>query len=66
LVPIQSLHDLYDKEYARLRAAYEGREQARIAREALLKANPPQPKDITLNFWRSEKPASKEQGGSAR
>jgi len=66
LIPIQSLHDLYDKECARLRAAYEGREQARIAREALLKAHPPQPKDITLNFWRSEKPASKEQGGSAR
>jgi hypothetical protein len=35
----------------------EGRECARIEREAYLKANPPQPKDITLNYWRVEKPA---------
>ena len=57
LVPIQSLHDLYNSEYARLKTALEGRERARIEREAYLKANPPQPKDITLNFWRTEKPA---------
>jgi hypothetical protein len=57
LVSIQSLHDLYNSEYARLKTALEGRERARIEREAYLKANPPQPKDIVLNFWRTEKPA---------
>ena len=57
LVPIQSLHDIYNSEYGRLKTAYEGRERARIEREAYLKANPPRPKNITLNYWRTEKPA---------
>jgi hypothetical protein len=62
LIPIQSLHDLYNREFERLKIAYEGREQARLQREADLKANPPRPKDITLNYWRSEKPASNGKG----
>jgi hypothetical protein len=49
---IQSLHDIYNSEHDQLRTAYEGRERARIEREEYLKANPPQPKDITLNYWR--------------
>ncbi len=57
LAVIQSLHDLYNSEFQRLKTAYDGREQARQQREAYLKANPPQPKDITLNYWRTEKPA---------
>ena len=57
LVPIQSLHDIYNSEYRRLKTAYEGRERARLQREAYLKANPPRPKNITLNYWRTEKPA---------
>ncbi len=57
LVPIQSLHDIYNAEFARLRAAYDGRERARIQRDADLKANPPRPKDITFSYWRSERPA---------
>ncbi len=64
LVVIQSLHDLYNSEYERLKTAYEGRERARIEREEYLKANPPQPKDITLNFWRTEKPAATGKGES--
>jgi len=52
LVLIQSLHDLYNSNLAELTTAYQGREQARLAREADLKAHPPQPKDITLNYWR--------------
>jgi hypothetical protein len=64
LVVIQSLHDIYDSELEQLRTAYEGREQARVEREAYLKANPPQPKDIILNFWRTEKPASNGKGES--
>jgi hypothetical protein len=63
LVPIQSLHDLYNSGYARLKTAWEGRERARIEREAYLKANPPQPKNVVLNYWRTEKPAPV-QGGS--
>jgi len=57
LIPIQSLHDLYNSNLAELTTAYQGREQARLNREAELKAHPPQPKDITLNYWRTEKPA---------
>lgn len=51
LASIQSLHDLYNNEHPRLLAAYQGRETARIAHEAEQKANPPQPKDIVLNYW---------------
>ncbi len=63
-LPIQSLHDLYNREYARLRTAYEGRKKASIEREASLKAHPPQPQDITLNYWHTERPAAKK--GAAR
>jgi hypothetical protein len=66
LVVIQSLHDLYHRELVRLRAAYKGRELARIQNEEYLKANPPQPKDITLNFWRTERPSSEEKGASSK
>lgn len=61
---IQSLHDVYNSELERLETAYEGRERARIEREEYLRANPPQPKDITLNFWRTEKPAASGKGES--
>ena len=64
LAPVQALHDIYNSELARLRTAYAGRERARIEREEYLKANPPQPKDITLNFWRTEKPAANGKGES--
>lgn len=63
LVALQSLHDLYNSELQRLRTAYEGRERARLEQEAYLKANPPQPKNITLNYWRAEKPAGEKGGG---
>jgi hypothetical protein len=64
LVAIKSLHDLYNNEHTRLLTAFEGREQARIEREAWLKAHPPQPKNITLNYWRTEKPTPKKRGGT--
>lgn len=63
---IQSLHDVYNSNLAELKTAYEGREQARIERDAYLKAHPPQPKDITLNYWRIEKPATAGKGGAVR
>lgn len=59
LTALQSLHDLYNQHHAELLAAHQGREQARLQREAELKANPPQPKDITLRYWHTERPASK-------
>ena len=62
LAPIQSLHDLYNSEFQRLKTAYEGRERARLLYEADLKANPPKPKNIVLNYWRTEKPAQTEGG----
>ncbi|MBC8126563.1 MAG: hypothetical protein H8M99_05385 [Gloeobacteraceae cyanobacterium ES-bin-144] len=52
LASIQSLHDLYQNELPRLKAAYEGRERAQREGEAELKAHPPKPQDITLNYWR--------------
>lgn len=64
LASIQSLHDLYNTEYDRLLTAFQGRERARLAREAWLKAHPPQPKDIVINFWRTETPAPRK--GAAR
>jgi hypothetical protein len=64
LAAIQSLHDLYNSEHARLLTAWQGREKARLEQEAYLKAHPPQPKDITLNYWRTEKSASKGKGAA--
>jgi len=64
LLTIQSLHDIYNSEYERLKRAYEGREQAILESEAELKANPPRPKNITLNFWRTETPATDGKGGA--
>jgi hypothetical protein len=58
LASIQSLHDLYNNEYDRLKTAYQGRERARLQHEAELIANPPKPKDIVLNYWRTERPAA--------
>jgi hypothetical protein len=62
LVVIQSLHDIYQTELARLTTAHAGRERARIQRQASLKANPPRPENITLNYWRTEKPATTGKG----
>lgn len=66
LAPIQALHDLYNNQLVRLKTAFEGREKARIEREEYLKANPPKPKDITLNYWRVQQPAANGKGGAAR
>ena len=52
LASIQSLHDVCNNDYEKLKAAAESREQARLQQEAELKARPPQPKDITLSHWR--------------
>ena len=62
LIPIQSLHDLYNSEHDRLLTALQGRQQAQLAREAELKANPPLPQDITIQYWRTESPAAAKGG----
>ncbi len=65
LVPIQSLHALYNEKKAELHAAYQSREHARLQKEEELRLNPPQPQDITLNYWRTEAPAEQgKEGGS--
>ncbi len=60
---VQSLHDIYNNDYERLKTAHDGREQARLEREAELKANPTQPKNIVLNYWRIGDDAAKVEGG---
>jgi hypothetical protein len=62
LVALDSLHEILNHDEEELRTAYEGRERAAKEREEYLKANPPAPKDIILNYWRTEKPAAQEKG----
>jgi hypothetical protein len=64
IIAIQSLHDIYNREYARLNAAYKRREQDRLISEAKLKAHPPQSDNIILNYWRTEKPAADTKGAA--
>lgn len=52
--PIQVLHDLYKIQGTQLAAAYQARETARLAKEAVELANPPQKKDIVIKYWRVE------------
>ena len=59
---MDGLHALYAKEKDRLIVAYESREQARIEREAYLKANPPKPKDLILHFWHGKRAQPQQQG----
>ena len=64
---VTGLHELYKVEGARLKAAYEAREQASIDREAFLRANPPQPKDVTIHIWKREpggKPSAQPANGT--
>jgi hypothetical protein len=51
---IVALHQLYATDGNRLRAAYAQRIARQKKTEAELRANPPIPKDIVLNFWKVE------------
>jgi hypothetical protein len=64
LASIQSLHDLYNNEHDRLLTAYQDREHARLQQEAELKAHPPKPKDIILNYWLTNSADQAEKGGA--
>jgi hypothetical protein len=54
---LEQIHDLYRKEGARMEEAYHAREKARAERKAYLLANPPKPKDVTIQFWKRDKPS---------
>lgn len=58
---LEQIHDLYRKEGVRMAAASLAREQARAERKAYLLANPPQPSDVTVRFWRKTKPQAPSQ-----
>ena len=53
---VADLHQLYQNEGPRMAAAYQARIQAQAERRAYYLANPPIPKDVTLNFWEREHP----------
>lgn len=67
-VPRRALHELYRRKRETLRRAYHGREQAKRARAAELEADPPEPEDISIRFWRidsaSEGKATDEKEGT--
>ncbi|MCW1922550.1 hypothetical protein OKA05_08285 [Luteolibacter arcticus] len=54
LSPVVALHQLYNKDGERLKAAYEGRQRAQQEREEFLRANPPRPKGIVIRHWRMD------------
>ncbi len=62
---IGDLHALYRAEGARMARACEERERAREERRAHLLAHPPKPKDVTVHFWKRQRPAtrSRTEGG---
>ncbi len=53
----QGMHDLYRVEGTRMAAACQAREIAYEARKAYLLANPPVPKDVTIQFWKRVTPS---------
>lgn len=66
LVSIRSLHDIYNNEHDRLLAAYQGREQARLAQENERAAHSPKPKDIVINYWLTDSADQANGKGAAR
>lgn len=54
---LEQIHDLYRKEGTRMEEAYHAREKARAERKAYLLANPPKPDDVTIQFWKRNKPS---------
>ncbi len=63
---IVALHELYATDGVRLREAYELREALQREAEAELRANPPIPKDIVLNFWKVEPPKKEAEAQAPR
>jgi hypothetical protein len=61
---LEQIHDLYRKEGARMEQAYHARVQARAERKAYLLANPPKPEDVTIRFWKRDRPVVRVQASS--
>ncbi len=53
---IADLHQLYRNEGTRMKDAYLARINAVAEQRAYLLANPPAPKDVTINFWERDHP----------
>jgi len=51
---VEALHTLYRAERGRLKTAYEKREMTSLERQRYLEANPPKPRDVTIQFWKRE------------
>lgn len=66
LVAVDSLHKIYATDGAKLAASHAGRERARLAKEAELLANPPQPKDLIIRYRIAETPLPAPAGGGAQ
>jgi hypothetical protein len=62
---ITGLHELYQTEGPRLKAARLGREQANREREAAIRAHPPIPADIIIRCYPCERPAKRQPAASA-
>lgn len=58
MATLEQIHDLYRKEGKRMEAAFHAREKARAERKAYLLANPPIPEDVTISFWKRDKPSA--------
>lgn len=54
LTLVEDLHVLYRSEGVRMADAYAARTRANEERKAYLLANPPQPKDATIHFWKRD------------
>ena len=53
---VEDLHELYRCEGTRMKAAYEARIIEEAKQRAYYLANPPVPKDVTVNFWERDHP----------
>lgn len=49
---MDALHDLYDNDTLRLKAAYEKREKNRVLREEELRRNPPVKENVNIYMWK--------------
>jgi hypothetical protein len=55
---VEGLHEHYRVEGPRMEQAYKDRVKAEADRRAYLVANPPQPKDVTIHYWKRARPAA--------
>ena len=66
LLPIRSLHDLYNSNREALQKACQARKEAEQRRDAASKAEQSAPRNITLHYWRKEIPSEHKENGGER